>query len=196
MANTDVPANNASGGPPPLAARLLSGLTTVFNVLGVVGTFFLMILITLDVTMRGAFSRPIVGVTEIVSFSIVCIVFLQLGRTVESGRITRAETIVGFLKPYPRAIAVLDFVAEFTGIVLMAIIIYGVWPRMIGEYVSGHFIGTPGMFTFPQWPISAALVAGSALAAVHFLLRAIVSFGAILNPRPYVVKSGGASDPL
>jgi C4-dicarboxylate transporter DctM subunit len=196
VSNPDRSANPASGGAPPLAFRLLSALTTIFNVLGVFGTFFLMILITVDVTMRGAFSRPIVGVTEIVSFSIVCIVFLQLGRTVESGRVTRAETIVGFLQPYPRVLGVLDFIAEITGVLLMAIIIYGVWPRMIGEYQSGHFIGTPGMFTFPQWPISAALVAGSALAAVHFLLRAILAFGAILNPKLLVAKSGGASDPL
>lgn len=156
-----------------MLARLLSYLTQLFNVLGAAWTFALMLLISADVIGRAVFSSPIVGVTEIVSFSIVCIVFLQLARTVEMGRVTRADTFLATIAAIsPKLSALLAFLAEIGGAILMAIIIYGVWPRMLSEYASNYFIGTPGMFTFPAWPIRAAIVVGAALAGIHFLIRA------------------------
>ncbi len=157
---------------PPSLSRPVSYLTSLFNVLGALWTFSLMLLISADVALRALFNRPISGVPEIVAFSIVCIVFLQLGRTVEMGRVMRADTFqTSFEKVSPRLNFFISFLAEFGGLVLVAIIIYGVWPRMMADYESGYFIGTPGIFTFPSWPLAAVVIAGAALAGLHFLLR-------------------------
>ncbi len=148
-------------------------MTALFNVLGGLWTFLIMLLISADVLARAAFNHPIAGVPEIVAFSIVCIVFLQLGRTVELGRVMRADTFqASFEKVSPRLNLAISTLSELGGAALVGIIIYGVWPRMMNDYEAGYFIGTPGIFTFPSWPLSAVVVAGAALAGLHFVLRA------------------------
>jgi C4-dicarboxylate transporter, DctM subunit len=165
--------NESNGGSvPPLHSGPLSYLTSLFNIVGALWTFLLMLLISADVVGRSFFNHPIVGVTEIVTFSIVCIVFLQLGRTVELGRVMRADTFqTAIEKISPRLSLLLAFFAELGGFILVAVIIYGVWPRMMSEYESSYFIGTPGLFTFPSWPVGAAVVAGAGLAGIHFAIR-------------------------
>lgn len=180
---SSLPKESDGGASPPSFSRPLSPLTGLFNVLGAAWTFALMLLISADVLGRAIFSHPIVGVTEIVSFSIVCIVFLQLARTVELGRVTRADSFLGSIAAFSPVLgAFLDFLAELGGLVLMAIIVYGVWPRLLSEYASNYFIGTPGMFTFPAWPIRAAIVAGATLAGMHFLIRAVRAAKAVFIP--------------
>jgi len=169
------PPNSESDGgdASPPSSRPISYLTALFNVLGGLWTFLIMLLISADVLARAAFNRPIAGVPEIVAFSIVCIVFLQLGRTVELGRVMRADTFqASFEKISPRLNLAISALAEFGGAALVGIIIYGVWPRMMNDYEAGYFIGTPGIFTFPSWPLSAVVVAGAALAGLQFMLRA------------------------
>lgn len=182
----ELPQNDeSSGATAPLQTGPLSYLTGLFNVVGAVWTFLLMFLISADVIGRSFFSHPIAGVTEVVSFSIVCIVFLQLGRTVELGRVMRADTFQASIqKISPRMERSIAFLAELGGLILIAIIIYGVWPRMMSEYESGYFIGTPGIFTFPAWPINAAIIAGAALAGLHFAIRGVVALLQIFKPAP------------
>lgn len=179
------PHDESSGATAPLQTSPLSCLTGLFNVIGAVWTFLLMFLISADVIGRTFFNQPIAGVTEIVSFSIVCIVFFQLGRTVELGRVMRADTFQASIqKISPRMERSIAFLAELGGVILIAIIVYGVWPRMMSEYSSGYFIGTPGIFTFPSWPINAAIIAGAALAGLHFTIRGVVAFLQIFKPTP------------
>ena len=185
MASSPVNENGGGGVSPPPFARPLTWLTDGLNLVGAAWTFGLMLLVSVDVIGRTVFSHPIVGVTEIVSFSIVCIVFLQLGRTVELGRVTRADTFLDAIQRVsPTLSALLAFVAEFAGAILMAIIVYGVWPRMISDYESNYFIGTPGLFTFPSWPVQAAVVTGAAIAGLHFLIRAIAALIAAFKRPP------------
>jgi C4-dicarboxylate transporter DctM subunit len=175
--------DESSGATAPLQTGPLNYLTGLFNVIGAVWTFLLMFLISADIIGRSFFNQPIAGVTEIVSFSIVCIVFFQLGRTVELGRVMRADTFQAAIKKIsPRMERLIAFLAELCGLILIAIILYGVWPRMMSEYQSGYFIGTPGIFTFPAWPVNAAIVAGAALAGIHFATRGAVAFKQMLNP--------------
>ena len=58
--------------------QLIDGITLALNVIGTAGIFLLMLLINADVLGRSLFDRPISGVPEIVSLSIVAIVFLQI----------------------------------------------------------------------------------------------------------------------
>ena len=57
-----------------------------------------MVLINSDVLGRNLLGAPVRGVTELVSLSIVGIVFLQLADTLRSGRFTRADVLLDRLK--------------------------------------------------------------------------------------------------
>ena len=72
---------------------LFVSLITFMNAIGTLWIFGLMVLIGADVLGRELFNSPIRGVTEIVSLSIVAIVFLQLAHTLWVKRITRNEAL-------------------------------------------------------------------------------------------------------
>jgi len=74
--------------------RLIRGL----NALGTLWIVALMLLINSDVLGRNLLGAPVRGVTELVSLSIVGIVFLQLADTLHSGRFTRAEVLLDRLE--------------------------------------------------------------------------------------------------
>ena len=68
-------------------------LTQALNALGTLWIVALMLLINADVLGRDLLGTPVRGVTELVSLSIVGIVFLQLADTLATGRMTRADAI-------------------------------------------------------------------------------------------------------
>ena len=65
----------------------------------------LMLLINTDVVGRDLFDAPVRGATELVSLSIVGIVFLQLADTLARGRMTRADVLLDRLKHTRPALA-------------------------------------------------------------------------------------------
>ena len=92
-------------------------LTRTLNAIGTLWIVALMLLINSDVLGRELFNSPVRGVTELVSLSIVGIVFLQLADTLWSGRMTRADVLLDRLKRTTPALAaaqkvLADFVAE------------------------------------------------------------------------------------
>ena len=64
------------------------------NALGTLWIFALVVLINTDVLGRNFFGRPLLGVLEILSISIVGIVFLQLAECLNSGKLTRSEVLM------------------------------------------------------------------------------------------------------
>src|SRR3546814_17731466 len=66
----------------------------LMNACGTVWIFLLMILINSDIIGRELFESPVRGTTEILSISIVGIVFLQLGHTLMNGKITRSDMVI------------------------------------------------------------------------------------------------------
>lgn len=76
----------------------LHRLTQGLNALGSLMILGLMLLINADIIGRTGFNAPVRGVTELVSLSIVGIVFLQLADTLRCGRFTRADMLLDRLK--------------------------------------------------------------------------------------------------
>ena len=68
-------------------------LTAVLAAVGTGWILFLMALICADVLSRWLLNAPILGVAEMVQFSIVGIVFLQLPQTLRVGGLTRADVL-------------------------------------------------------------------------------------------------------
>lgn len=157
-----------------LPGRLLSRTTAAFNAIGSIGIFFLMCLICLDVMGRYLFNKPILGVTEIAEISIVAIVFVQLADTLAHQRIARADSLVNAIRrSRPRAGWGLDAAAALCGLALMVLIVYGTIPNMITDFTNNYYVGTVGLFTFPSWPIKAAIALGAALAGIQLLATAL-----------------------
>lgn len=151
----------------------VSPVTRLLNAAGSVGTFAMMCLICADVVGRYAFNSPIAGVTEIIQMSIVAIVFLQLPDTSRTGRITRADSLLNSLRiSRPSVARAIDCVAAICGVILMGILAYGVIPSAIDDYRHARYIGTVGIFTFPDWPTKAIVGLGSVLAGLQMLLQA------------------------
>lgn len=152
--------------------RLLIGM----NAAGSVWILLLILLVTGDALGRSFFAAPIVGTVELTQISIVGIVFMQLGDTVRTGRLTRSETFLDVVRHVrPRAGAALDGVYCLLGAVYMAIGLWGSVPLLKEAIERNSWIGNEGVFTAPVWPVKTVIVAGLAVCLVQFLRLALQS---------------------
>lgn len=123
---------------------------------------------------RSLFHAPFLGAVEVVQFSVVLIVFLQLPDVVRVNRLTRSD---GFLvvigKRYPRLTAALTHVIETVSAVFMALIAVAIWPEFVEMWHTQDYFGVPGVFTAPWWPVKLVIHASATLCAVIFALKVL-----------------------
>jgi len=156
------------------ALRLLDWATQGANILGTVLIVGLVLMICIDVIGRETLGAPLAGVPEMVTLSIVAIVFLQVPQALRAGRLTRSDGLISVLhRRRPRFAAALETVFELLGAVVVATIIYAHWPILTRSIERGEFVGTVGNFTFPTWPVKAAILVGATLLLLQFLARPI-----------------------
>lgn len=156
---------------PSLFDRLIGGM----NALGTVWIIGLMLLINADIFGRTALSAPIAGVAELVAFSIVGIVFLQLAHTLKSGSMTRSDVLLSVLERRAPALRLaLLSLFHLVGGVLLVVVAWRFWPSLAQAWLfpARHFMGNPGFFTVPQWPLFALMQAGIVATACQFLIEA------------------------
>lgn len=151
----------------------LHRLTQALNALGTLIIIGLMLLINTDIVGRTGFDAPVRGVTELVSLSIVGIVFLQLADTLRSGRFTRADMLLDRLK-HTRAplAAALQAVYHLMGAALMLIILWAAWPSLVESIRMREYVGALGDFTAPVWPVRLMMLVGLCVTALTFVLLA------------------------
>ena len=196
--------------------RAYSGFVSIAIIANAVGTaviFFLVGIMNVDVIARGIFHAPLRGVVEVVIFSLVLIVFLQLPDVVRSNRLTRSD---GFLvlaeTKFPAFSNILSRGIDLAAAIFMALIAWTVWPEFVESIESCHFItppefgpkpsgnlwadmsvafarceyfGTPGIFTAPWWPAKLAIVFSVTLCTIIFLFKAVIG-----NRSPVLVDDG------
>lgn len=169
-ASTDLDAPAAAGRPDSWFGRLVDGLNAIGSVLiGVV-----MLMICADVARRNLLNHPIDGVTEMVSVSIIMIVFLQLPSTLRHGRMSRADLFIDpFLQRRPTAGRWLRGFYSLLGVFACGVIAYASWPGLMSAWGSDEFFGVQSVFTFPVWPMRAVVILGAALAMVQYVLLVI-----------------------
>ncbi len=169
------PAAQAAGGdnygrPLPFGFQRLTG---TLNALGTLWIIVLMVLMNADVIGRNLFDAPLRGVTEIVSMSIVAIVFLQLADTLHCGRLTRADVLLDRLKRgAPRLASGLQALYHLVGMLLLATICWASWDPLMEAFRIGEYVGAVGDFQAPMWPVRLIVVVGSACTALGFLFLA------------------------
>ncbi len=163
-----------SGAPRGPLERVFEWAILALNGLGTVWIFALMFLICADVAARYLFNRPIDGVTDIASFSIAGIVFLQIAATVHSGRMTQGDGLLEWLgsrAPTTRHLIEASFLA--VGALVFALLVWASWPLLMRSFQRGEYFGVEGVFTFPNWPVRAIVVIGAAAAAVAYLIQVV-----------------------
>lgn len=152
-----------------LALRALDALTQAFNVAGSLLILGLMLLIGADVAGRNILGQPVPGVPELVSLSIVAIVFLQVPQALRKGRIARSEALLALLpRPASRAVQTLF---DLAGVAAVTVIVWTTWPILLRAWERGEFVGAIGDITFPIWPVKLCILAGGALLALQFAAR-------------------------
>lgn len=181
--------------------RVSVRVALIANMIGTAVIFGLIATMNVDIISRGLFNAPFRGVVEVVIFSLILIVYLQLPDVVRSNRLTRSDgfltySSVRFPKFSSGAARVIDGVSA----VFMAMIAWTMWPEFVESISSCHFItppelgaqptgdfltdlsaafarceyfGTPGIFTAPWWPAKLAIFFSASLCSLLFLLKAI-----------------------
>lgn len=145
-------------------------VTATMNSIGTGWILVLMILINADIFSRFLFNAPIRGVAEVVTLSIVGIVFLQIAHTLKAGRIMRAELLLMPLRRRtPKTALTLDLFHHLVGATIFAILSFASWKPLATAWLEGHYLGAPGDFTAPTWPIKLLVLLGSGVAALQFI---------------------------
>lgn len=172
---TTLPTSEHSALPPwfQTVRRVIDLLTLGLNVIGTLLIVAVMLLVNADVIGRVVFNTPVSGVPEIVSMSIVAIVFLQVAQAFRKGRLTRTEAVLGFLdRRAPRLRAVLELVFSVAAIALIWQLLASSHPLFIKAWTRNTYEGTVGDFTAPIWPVKLIILIGCTALLVQLVLYA------------------------
>lgn len=172
----DAPPAEGAAASDAYGTRLPFGLHRLFSVMNALGTLWilaLMVLINLDVFGRNLLDAPVRGVTELVSLSIVGIVFLQLADTLHTGRFTRADILLDRLRhARPALNDALHALFHTVGLVLMVVILLASWEPLVDSIRIREYVGAIGDFQAPVWPIRLITLVGLSATALCFGLLA------------------------
>lgn len=162
-----------------ITQKLVDRIALALNVTGTVLILGLVVLINTDVLGRNLFLAPIPGVPEIVSMSIVAIVFLQAAHAFRMGRFTRTDAILNLVdRLSPRFRTVLEAVFNLAAAWVIWELLWASYPLFEKAWGRGTYVGTVGNFIAPVWPIKLVLLIGCAvlfLQIVIAILRALIS---------------------
>ena len=114
------------------------------------------------------------GAVELVQFSLVLIVFLQLPDVVRVNRLTHSDgfqLVIG--KRFPVFTLWLRRIIDALSTAFMALIAIAIYPEFLKMWESNDFFGIPGVFTAPWWPVKLVILFSAALCALLFLGKVV-----------------------
>lgn len=172
-------------------SRVANTLAIASNALGTLVVLALVVILNVDVIARGAFSSPLKGTYEMVQFSVVLIVFLQLADVVRVDRLTRSD---GFLNVIhnrrPGVAANMRRIINAVSAIFMGLIAYITFPEFLKMWDTQDYFGVPGLFTLPWWPVKLVITVGTALSCLIFTLKVITA-----QDRPELVRTPEHDEP-
>jgi len=159
--------------------RWIVRLENVFGGLAIAILVACGVLICIDVALRYAFNRPLVGGVEIVEYALVYITFLGASWAVPRGAHIDIDVCVQAMpKSWQRVCAFLSNVISLgVAVVLMVFGASVTWT----SYIRGAF--KPTTLEIPTWIVLLIIPIGSALLAARFLRETIVAATAIAEKR-------------
>jgi len=150
-------------------------IAMVANAIGTLVVLGLVMVVNYDVVARGVFHKPFHGAVELVQFSMVLIVFLQLPDVVRVNRLTRSD---GFLSiagnRWPLVALALNKFINAVSCVFMLLIAIAIWPEFLDMLDTKDYFGVPGVFTAPWWPIKLVIFLSASLCCILFALKLIL----------------------
>lgn len=157
-------------------SKMTNGIAIIANTIGTLMVLCLVLVVDYDVIARGIFNKPFGGAVEVVQFTMVLIVFLQLPDVVRVNRLTRSDGFLAIMQPrFPRfAMWVRRFIDSISGI-LMALIAVAIWPEFVEMLETRDYFGVPGVFVAPWWPIKLIIFLSACLCTVIFTLKVILA---------------------
>ena len=128
--------------------RIATRIAIIANACGTLVVLALVMVVNYDVVARGAFDKPFHGAVELVQFSMVLIVFLQLPDVVRVNRLTRSD---GFLSiagsRWPAVKNGLSNLINTIACIFMLLVAIAIWPEFVEMLETRDFFGVPGVFT-------------------------------------------------
>ncbi|MCP5265673.1 MAG: TRAP transporter small permease [Burkholderiaceae bacterium] len=138
------------------------------NVLGVCMIIVMMLLTSVDVTLRYCCSRPITGAVELVEFLLVIAVFFGLAHTQRMGGNIAADIIDTLVSR--RALAVIDV---FTGALALVLCIAMTWATYEAAMDPNAHWETTDMLEVPIWPFKLLAAVGMGLLSLEMALNLV-----------------------
>ncbi|CAM3055641.1 TRAP transporter small permease subunit [Vibrio rarus] len=156
-------------------ACVTNWVAVLANSIGTLVVLALVLVVDYDVIARGVFNRPFMGAVEVVQFSMVLIVFLQLPDVMRVNRLTRSDGFLLYLdKHHPKVAVTLRKVIDIISAILMALIAYAIWPEFLEMHETQDYFGVPGVFTAPWWPIKLIILLSSVLCVSVLLFKVVL----------------------
>lgn len=178
-----------------LISRVTYLISTFANVVGTLVVLVLVCLVNFDVVARGLFHAPFHGAVELVQFSMVLIVFLQLPDVVRVNRLTRSDGFLVVLgRKSPFLMTLIQRIVDAISGVLMLLITVAMWPQFLEMWESADYFGVPGIFTAPWWPIKLTILLSAGLCAFIFMMKALVPRNWMPDLHPSTKSSDVRSD--
>lgn len=166
-------------------SQVASFLAIAANAAGTLVVLGLVAIVNYDVVARGVFHAPFRGAYEVVQFSVVLIVFLQLPDVVRVDRLTRSDGFLGLMQGRrPGLTKSLRRIINSMSAIFMGLIAYIMFPEFLHMYDTQDYFGVPGVFTAPWWPIKLVIACSAALSSVIFVLKVISA-----QDRPALVRT-------
>lgn len=177
---------------------MMAGLTMVAhtlaiasNALGTLVVLALVVILNVDVIARGLFASPVPGTYEMVQFSVVMIVFLQLADVVRVDRLTRSDGFLNLMHARrPGLTANLRRMINALSAIFMGLIAYITFPEVLKMWETQDYFGVPGLFTLPWWPVKLVITAGTALSCLIFVLKVVSA-----QDRPQLIRTPEHDEP-
>ena len=156
---------------------IADGVAMAANAVGTTVVILMVAVVNYDVIARGIFGKPFLGAVEVVQFSMVLIVFLQLPDVIRVGRLTRSD---GFLllmdKHRPNFGKWQRRTIDAVSGIFMAIVAVAMWPEFVEMWHTNDFFGVPGVFTAPWWPIKLVIFLSACLCALILFLKVVLHY--------------------
>lgn len=152
-------------------SRMYGKVLGAFNIVSGFFVFFLMAMVTLDVSGRYLLSRPLPGTMELGEAFMVVIVFFALANTEYQKEHIRVDVITMHVPAL--ATRFLDILAYVIGIFIYFMIMRESFNHAMMSMNIKEF--SPGLLTFPLYPVKFLVPLGSLILVLQFCLRLVMT---------------------
>ena len=168
--------------------RIVGTFAKVLNILSAIWLASIALLILYDVVGREAFGSPFHGTNEIVSNSVLSILFLQLPLSILTRSSLRTTILYDHAGNWGKAL--IEAASYILAGALFLVIAVGSWPNMIEGWAIGEQEGS-GIVYIPVYPIRTLVVF---VGFVGIAVCALLTTRALTRPHEFVRQGSPDGD--